>query len=79
LPVQFPSLKSKQLLAILTRAPLLYEQVRCEGSHRTLRSRVGYGEVHFSFHDGTTIPPGLVKKILVKDVGLSEEEALKLL
>ena len=32
----------------------------------------------FSFHDGQTIPGGVVKKILTKDVGLSEEEARKL-
>lgn len=28
----------------------------------------------FAFHDGQTVPPGLVKKTLVKDAGLSEEE-----
>jgi hypothetical protein len=27
----------------------------------------------------STIPPGVVRKILVKDVGLTEEQALKLL
>jgi hypothetical protein len=31
----------------------------------------------FTFHDGATIPAGLVRKILVKDVGLGEEEARK--
>jgi hypothetical protein len=33
----------------------------------------------FAFHDGATIPGGLVRKILVRDVGLDEEEARKLL
>lgn len=33
----------------------------------------------FAFHDSATIPPGLVRKILTKDIGLSEEEAMDLL
>lgn len=28
----------------------------------------------FAFHDGQNVPPGLVKKILTKDIGLSEED-----
>lgn len=77
--MQFPALKAQQLLAILRREPLGYEIVRQKGSHRRLRSRNGHPDVGFSFHDGITIPPGLVKKVLVADVGLSEDEARKLL
>jgi hypothetical protein len=33
----------------------------------------------FAFHDRETIAPGLVRKILVRDVGLGEREALRLL
>jgi hypothetical protein len=33
----------------------------------------------FSYQDGATVAAGAVRKILVNDVGLSEEEALKLL
>ena len=33
----------------------------------------------FSYHGGSTFPPGVVRKILVKDVGLTEEQSLKLL
>jgi len=77
--VQFPALKPQQLLAILQREPLRYEIVRQKGSHRRLRSRNGRPDIGFSFHDRTTIPPGLVKKVLVGDVGLSEDEARKLL
>ena len=33
----------------------------------------------FAFHDGVEVPPGLVRKILIKDVGLAEDEAIKLL
>lgn len=61
------------------RAPLSYRIKRQSGSHRTLESAAGYPEVRFSFHDGVTIPPGAVRKILTKDVGLSESDALNLL
>jgi hypothetical protein len=33
----------------------------------------------FSFHNGVTVPGGAVKKILVKDVGLDEDEAKALI
>jgi hypothetical protein len=38
-----------------------------------------YPPLTFAFHDGATIPSGLVRKILIKDVGLDEMEARKLL
>jgi len=75
----FPSLKAGQLLAVLRRKPLEYEVARQEGSHRLLISRTGYPDLRFSFHDGVTVPRRAVRKILVKDVGLSQKEALSLL
>jgi predicted RNA binding protein YcfA (HicA-like mRNA interferase family) len=75
----FPSLKSGRLLAVLMRKPLSYAIARQGGSHRTLVSSTGYPQLLFSFHDGVTIPPAAVKKILTKDIGLSEQAALKLL
>ena len=75
----FPSLKAKALLAVLMRKPLLYRIERQRGSHRTLVSEAAYPKLMFSFHDGATIPPGAVKKILTKDIGLNEQEALTLL
>ncbi len=33
----------------------------------------------FAFHDKATIPAGLVRKILVSQVGLAEDEARKLI
>jgi predicted RNA binding protein YcfA (HicA-like mRNA interferase family) len=75
----FPSLKAKRLLAVLYRKPLEYHISRQEGSHRKLVSPHGYPELMFSFHDNVTVPPGAVRKILVKDVGLSEQQALDLL
>ena len=74
----FPSLKAKKMLAILQREPLGYEVHRQKGSHRKLESRNGYPPLGFSFHDRVTIPPGLVRKILVQDVGLTDEEASEL-
>jgi predicted RNA binding protein YcfA (HicA-like mRNA interferase family) len=76
---QFPSLKAQRLLAVLKREPLAYEVVRQKGSHRTMRSPNGYGQLLFSYHEGATVPPGAVRKIMVKDVGLDEETALGLL
>jgi predicted RNA binding protein YcfA (HicA-like mRNA interferase family) len=72
-------MRAPKLLAILRRAPLNYQIVRQEGSHRRLESTSGYPPLGFSWHDGDTIPRGLVRKVLVKDVGLSVEEALTLI
>lgn len=75
---QFPSVKAKQLLATLEREPLNYEVVRQSGSHRRMEAP-GRPSFTFAFHDKATIKPALVRKILVKDVGLAEDEARKLL
>lgn len=71
-------MKARDLLRVLTRAPLSYRIVRQSGSHRTLAAD-GRGRILFAFHDSATVPPGLVRKILVKDAGLDEDEAVKLL
>lgn len=74
----FPSLKARDLLAVLRRK-LGYEIDRQRGSHRWLISSLGYPPFSLAYHEGATFPPGAVKKILTKDVGLSEQEALDLL
>lgn len=76
---QFPAIKATKLIALLRREPLAYEIVRQKGSHRKLRSRNGHPDIGFSFHDGVTLPGGLVRKVLVGEVGLSEDEARRLL
>ncbi|MBX3194729.1 MAG: type II toxin-antitoxin system HicA family toxin [Microbacteriaceae bacterium] len=53
-----------------------YAISRQNGSHRHLKGD-GLPDVLFSYHDGVTLAPGAVRKMLVKDVGLSEDEALK--
>ena len=75
----FPSVKAGKMLRTLERKPLSYKVVRQKGSHRRLKSDAGYPDLLFSFHDGVTLPPRAVRKILTKDVGLSTEEALELL
>jgi len=70
---RFPSLKAKQILAILEAAPLGYRVVRQSGSHRRMESE-GRPPLMFAFHDKVTIPGGMVRKILVDQVGLDEEE-----
>lgn len=75
---RFPSVKAKSLLAVLERKPLGYRVVRQTGSHRRMEAS-GRPPLTFAFHDNATIPAGLVRKILVRDAGLAEDEARKLL
>jgi predicted RNA binding protein YcfA (HicA-like mRNA interferase family) len=75
---RFRSLKARQLLRVLTREPLGYRVVRQSGSHRRLEA-TGRPPITFSFHDRQTIRPATVKRILCDQVGLDEQEALKLL
>ncbi len=60
------------------REPLGYVVERQRGSHRHLVAE-GRPPVLFSFHDRATVPPGLVRTVLVKTIGLTADEALKLL
>lgn len=66
-------------MAVLQRQPLAYRVVHTTGSHRKLKSPNGYPDVDFVFHDRDEVPPGLVRQMLVKRVGLSEGEAKDLL
>jgi predicted RNA binding protein YcfA (HicA-like mRNA interferase family) len=70
-------MKAWQLLAVLARPPLRYRVVRQTGSHRRLESAAGYPPLTFAWHDGVTVAPGMVRKLLVKKVGLSVQEALQ--
>lgn len=48
------------------------------GSHKKLRSSEGYPNLLFAFHVSQEIPPGLIRKILLKDIGLELERAIAL-
>ena len=63
---------------MLSRKPLGYRVVRQVGSHRRLEAP-GLPPLILAFHDRATIAPGLVRKILVEDVGLAEDDARRLL
>ena len=76
MPDAFPSLKARQMLTILQR--LGYEVTRQSGSHRKMEA-LGRPVIFFSFHDRATLPSGMVRTILVKQIGLSDEEARALL
>lgn len=75
---RFPSLKARQLLRVLMSEPFGYRIVRQSGSHRRLQAP-GLPSITFSFHDRQTIRPATVKRILCEQVGLDEDEALRLL
>jgi predicted RNA binding protein YcfA (HicA-like mRNA interferase family) len=77
---KFPSMKATKLLAVLQAEPLAYEvSERRGGSHVWLVSRNGYPRLRWAFHSGQNLAPGLVREILVKQVGLTEEKARSLL
>jgi len=71
-------MKAARLLALLERKPLGYREVRRAGSHRRMEAP-GRPPIIFAFHDKATIPGGLVRKVLTRDVELGEDEARKLL
>jgi predicted RNA binding protein YcfA (HicA-like mRNA interferase family) len=71
-------MKAKKLRTRLERKPLLYCAARQTGSHRRLLSP-NYPPLLFAFHDNATIPPWMVRKILIQDIGLAEAEARELL
>ncbi len=71
-------MKSGDFLAVLMRQPLGYKIDRRRGSHRLLKAE-GRPDLRFSFHDGVTIPSGVIRKYLVGEIGLDSDEALRLL
>jgi predicted RNA binding protein YcfA (HicA-like mRNA interferase family) len=71
-------MKAQEFERILKRAPLYYNLARQSGSHRRFEAP-DRPPFTFSYHKGATIPPGVVRKILLKDIGLSEDEAMRIL
>lgn len=70
----FPSLKARRLLRLLVRELGYSEALGRSGSHRILTAP-GRPRLVFAFHDGDEIGGAMVRRILVKDVGLSIDEA----
>jgi predicted RNA binding protein YcfA (HicA-like mRNA interferase family) len=67
-------LKARAMLAVL-QGKLGYEIERQSGSHRRLAARGR--ALTFAFHDSVSLSPGVVRDILVKQVGLGRDEALR--
>ncbi len=61
------------------REPLRYRLSRQSGSHGLWESETGYPPLRLAFHDRAEIPSGLVRSILTKGVGLTDDEARQLL
>jgi len=61
------------MMRVLKR--LGYEVARQKGSHRIMQGE-GLPELLFSFHDDKSIHPRTVRKILMEDAGLTEQQAL---
>lgn len=74
----FPSLQARRLLRLLTSEPLAYVEVRRSESHRRLKSP-GRPSITWAYHNGRTLSPREVRRVLVEQVGLEEDEALRLL
>ncbi|WTW93603.1 type II toxin-antitoxin system HicA family toxin [Streptomycetaceae bacterium NBC_01309] len=74
MPNPFPSLKAAAMLKILYG--LGYTKHRQNGSHCILKAD-GRPPVLFAAHHGKTMSPVYVRDMLVKQVGLSEADALK--
>lgn len=73
---RFPSMKARQLRRVIDR--LGYVRVRRgSGSHQRLVA-VGRPPFTWAFHDGRTLAPGEVHKVLCVQVGLDTEEAVAL-
>ena len=68
----WPSMKAKKLRALLRG--LGYHKVRGQGSHEVLHAE-GRPRIVYAFHSSATIPGGLVRNILVKQAGLTLDEA----
>jgi predicted RNA binding protein YcfA (HicA-like mRNA interferase family) len=72
---EFPSLKARQLLRILGR--LGYRVTRRGGSSHRWLAAERRPTLLFAYHDRATVPPGIVRDMLVQQVGLTVDEALK--
>ena len=70
-------MKARELRRILERAPLNYQVKRSRGGSHTVLTASGRPTLTWSFHDGQTLAPGLVRKILKRDIGLTDEEVIR--
>lgn len=69
---------ARELVKVLSGAPFHYKIERQRGSHRKLVSDQGYPPLFFSYHDGETVGDAVIRKYLVKTVGMDADEAIAL-
>jgi predicted RNA binding protein YcfA (HicA-like mRNA interferase family) len=69
---RFPSLKAEQLEAIVREHCTFVRKGK--GSHRIYQNSAG-ARFSFDFHRGRTVSPVLVRRVLIRDVGLTQEQA----
>jgi len=70
-------MKASRLLKVLV-SDVGYRVTRQAGSHRRLMCD-GRPPITWAYHDRKSLSPGEVRRVLVKQVGLAEDEALALL
>lgn len=70
----FAAMKARRMRSLLERELGYTAKPGTGGSHRKLEAE-GRPTLIFAFHDGAEVGPALVRSILVKQVGLTLEEA----
>ena len=74
----FPAIKSKKMRKLLRELGYRAVPGRGKGSHTVLEAE-GRPQIVYAFHDKEEIGPVMVRKILVKQVGLTIDEAKELM
>jgi predicted RNA binding protein YcfA (HicA-like mRNA interferase family) len=70
----FSAMKARRLRGLLERGLGYKARPGTGGSHRKLEAE-GRPTLNFAFHDGDEVGPALVRSILVRQVGLTLEQA----
>lgn len=70
----FPSMKSRKMLKVLRSLGYRPVPKSGQGSHKDLVC-AGRPTIRWAFHDKATLAPGLVRTILVRQAGLTLDEA----
>ncbi len=73
MPNPFPSMRARAMLTVLQGK--LGSSGRADPIARLVAE--GRPPLTFAFHDSVSLSPGVVRDILIKQVGLSHDEALK--
>ena len=74
----WPAHKAGHVLKKILIKQLGYQRARQSGSHVRLEAD-GRPAITWAYHKGDTVPPGVLRDILVKQVGLTLDEAKELL